>query len=36
MGIIMEGIKIELKGSSEVAEEVKHKTDIVKKAEEML
>ncbi len=33
---IVERVKVELKGSSEVTEELKHKTDIVEEAQKML
>jgi hypothetical protein len=36
MRVIVERVKVELKGSSEVTEEVKHKADIVEEAQKML
>ncbi len=36
MRVIVERVKVELKGSSEVTEELKHKTDIVEDAQKML
>ncbi len=34
--VIVETVKVELKGSPEVTEELKHKTDIVEEAQKML
>jgi hypothetical protein len=36
MRVMVERVKVELKGSSEVTEELKHKSDIVEEAQKML